>query len=78
MRPGTTFDPDAFGAFLRAQPDLGTLWAPREVWVVDGRISRTAPAGRQAGSATRATASSAASDSTAVTRAPMRASTAAP
>ncbi|MDP3969254.1 MAG: AMP-binding protein [Nocardioides sp.] len=35
MRPGTTFDPEAFGPFLAAQPDLGTLWAPREVWVVD-------------------------------------------
>jgi fatty-acyl-CoA synthase len=28
-----TFDPDAFGAFLAAQPDLGTKWAPRYVRV---------------------------------------------
>ncbi len=29
-----TFDPDAFGSFLAAQPDLGTKWAPRYVRVV--------------------------------------------
>lgn len=29
------FDPDAFGAFLAAQPDLGTKWAPRYVRVVE-------------------------------------------
>jgi len=29
------FDPAAFGDFLRAQPDLGTKWAPRYVRVVD-------------------------------------------
>jgi fatty-acyl-CoA synthase len=28
------FDPDAFAAFLAAQPDLGTKWAPRFVRVV--------------------------------------------
>jgi fatty-acyl-CoA synthase len=32
---GTSFDADAFGAFLAAQPDLGTKWAPRFVRVVD-------------------------------------------
>jgi fatty-acyl-CoA synthase len=32
--PGTGFDPDAFAAFLAAQPDLGTKWAPRFVRVV--------------------------------------------
>jgi fatty-acyl-CoA synthase len=35
LRPGTTFDPAAFAAFLAAQPDLGTKWAPRFVRVVD-------------------------------------------
>jgi fatty-acyl-CoA synthase len=34
MVPGTGFDPDAFAAFLAAQPDLGTKWAPRFVRVV--------------------------------------------
>jgi fatty-acyl-CoA synthase len=29
------FDPEAFGAFLLAQPDLGTKWAPRYVRVID-------------------------------------------
>jgi acyl-CoA synthetase (AMP-forming)/AMP-acid ligase II len=33
MRAAETFDPDAFGAFLAAQPDLGTKWAPRYVRV---------------------------------------------
>jgi fatty-acyl-CoA synthase len=33
MRAGETFDPDAFDAFLAAQPDLGTKWAPRYVRV---------------------------------------------
>jgi len=33
LDPGTTFDPDTFGAFLAAQPDLGTKWAPRYVRV---------------------------------------------
>lgn len=32
---GASFDPDALGAFLAAQPDLGTKWAPRFVRVVD-------------------------------------------
>jgi fatty-acyl-CoA synthase len=31
---GTRFDPDAFAAFLAAQPDLGTKWAPRFVRLV--------------------------------------------
>ncbi|WP_235736576.1 AMP-binding protein [Nocardioides alcanivorans] len=29
------FDPEAFGSFLRAQPDLGTKWSPAYVKVVD-------------------------------------------
>lgn len=33
LSPGTTFDPDAFAAFLAAQDDLGTKWAPRFVRV---------------------------------------------
>jgi fatty-acyl-CoA synthase len=33
LRPGTAFDPSAFGRFLAAQPDLGTKWAPRFVRV---------------------------------------------
>ncbi|MCP2338583.1 fatty-acyl-CoA synthase [Actinomadura rupiterrae] len=32
---GRPFDPDAFAAFLKAQPDLGTKWAPRFVRLVD-------------------------------------------
>jgi fatty-acyl-CoA synthase len=32
--PGIGFDPDAFAAFLAAQPDLGTKWAPRFVRLV--------------------------------------------
>ncbi len=32
--PGTSFDPMAFSAFLAAQEDLGTKWAPRFVRVV--------------------------------------------
>ena len=31
LREGAAFDPDAFAAFLAAQPDLGTKWAPRYV-----------------------------------------------
>jgi fatty-acyl-CoA synthase len=31
LDPGANFDPDVFGAFLGAQPDLGTKWAPRYV-----------------------------------------------
>lgn len=33
LREGARFDPDAFGEFLRDQPDLGTTWAPRFVRV---------------------------------------------
>jgi fatty-acyl-CoA synthase len=35
LRPGTEFDADGFAAFLSAQPDLGTKWAPRFVRVMD-------------------------------------------
>lgn len=35
LRPGATFDVDAFAAFLDDQADLGTKWAPRFVRVVD-------------------------------------------
>jgi len=35
LRPGAAFHPDAFAAFLGAQPDLGTKWAPRFVRVAD-------------------------------------------
>ena len=38
LRPGTTFDPEGFAAFLGAQPDLGTKWTPRFV-----RIAATLP-----------------------------------
>ncbi len=38
LRPGTTFDPDGFAAFLAAQPDLGTKWTPRFV-----RVAATLP-----------------------------------
>ncbi|HEY4398286.1 MAG TPA: AMP-binding protein [Acidimicrobiia bacterium] len=38
LRPGATFDPDAFAAFLAAQPDLGTKWTPRFV-----RVATTLP-----------------------------------
>lgn len=31
----SSFDPEAFGAFLTAQSDLGTKWAPRYVRIVD-------------------------------------------
>jgi fatty-acyl-CoA synthase len=34
LEPGVTFDPAAFTAFLAAQEDLGTKWAPRYVRVV--------------------------------------------
>ncbi len=34
LTPGTTFDPEAFSAFLAAQDDLGTKWAPRFVRIV--------------------------------------------
>jgi fatty-acyl-CoA synthase len=35
LRPDRAFDPDGFAAFLTAQRDLGTKWAPRFVRVVD-------------------------------------------
>jgi len=38
LRPGVTFDPEDFAAFLAAQPDLGTKWTPRFV-----RIAPTLP-----------------------------------
>src|SRR5207245_11372693 len=38
LRPGATFDPEGFAAFLAAQPDLGTKWAPRFV-----RVAATLP-----------------------------------
>jgi fatty-acyl-CoA synthase len=45
---GARFDPEELGAFLAAQPDLGTKWAPRYVRVVDaipltatGKVDRT-------------------------------------
>jgi fatty-acyl-CoA synthase len=34
LRAGRSFDPEAFAAFLTAQPDLGTKWAPRFVRVM--------------------------------------------
>jgi len=33
LRPGAAFDPEGFAAFLAAQADLGTKWAPRFVRV---------------------------------------------
>jgi fatty-acyl-CoA synthase len=35
LRPGRELDPDGLAAFLAAQPDLGTKWAPRFVRVTD-------------------------------------------
>ncbi len=35
MAPGVNFDPDAFAAWLEAQPDLGPKWIPRYVRVSD-------------------------------------------
>jgi len=35
LAPGIELDPEAFAAFLAAQPDLGTKWAPRYVRVVE-------------------------------------------
>ncbi|MFF8470119.1 AMP-binding protein [Streptomyces griseus] len=35
LREGAVFDPAAFAAFLRAQPDLGTKMAPRFVRILD-------------------------------------------
>jgi len=38
LRPGATFDPDAFARFLADQPDMGTKWVPRFV-----RVSQSLP-----------------------------------
>jgi fatty-acyl-CoA synthase len=38
LRPGASFDPEAFAAFLAEQPDLGTKWWPRFV-----RVASTLP-----------------------------------
>jgi fatty-acyl-CoA synthase len=38
LRPGASFDPEGFAAFLAVQADLGTKWAPRFV-----RIAETLP-----------------------------------
>jgi fatty-acyl-CoA synthase len=38
LRPGTTFDGEAFGAFLSEQADLGRKWVPRYV-----RVSQALP-----------------------------------
>ena len=35
LRPDAEFDPTEFAAFVDSQPDLGPLWAPRFVRVVD-------------------------------------------
>jgi fatty-acyl-CoA synthase len=35
LRPEARFDPDEFGGFLDAQPDLGTKWSPRFVRVTE-------------------------------------------
>ena len=41
LEPGVSFDPDAFGAFLAEQPDMGVKWWPRFVRVTE-RIPLTA------------------------------------
>jgi fatty-acyl-CoA synthase len=41
LDPTTAFDPDAFGAFLAAQPDLGTKWAPRYVRITTLPVGAT-------------------------------------
>jgi fatty-acyl-CoA synthase len=38
LRPGATFDPPGFAAFLAAQPDMGSKWVPRFV-----RVSSSLP-----------------------------------
>jgi fatty-acyl-CoA synthase len=38
LRPGATFEPEGFAAFLAAQPDMGTKWTPRFV-----RVAATLP-----------------------------------
>lgn len=35
LLPGHEFDPDAFAAFLGSQPDLGQLWRPRFIRLLD-------------------------------------------
>jgi len=35
LKPGATFDPEGFDAFLAEQADLGTKWSPRYVRVVE-------------------------------------------
>jgi fatty-acyl-CoA synthase len=35
LRPGGTFEPDGFAAFLDRESDMGTKWAPRYVRVTD-------------------------------------------
>jgi fatty-acyl-CoA synthase len=35
LRPGASFDPDSFTAWLGAQPDLGTKWVPRFVRIAE-------------------------------------------
>ncbi len=41
LDPGTEFDARGFGAFLAAQPDLGTKWAPRYVRVTTLPVGAT-------------------------------------
>ena len=35
LRPGTSFDPGVFDAFLTAQADLGTKWSPQYIRIAD-------------------------------------------
>jgi fatty-acyl-CoA synthase len=35
LRPGTSFDPEAFAAFLAGESDMGTKWAPTYVRITD-------------------------------------------
>jgi fatty-acyl-CoA synthase len=35
LRPGASFDPEGFGAFLAAQADMGTKWSPRYLRITD-------------------------------------------
>jgi fatty-acyl-CoA synthase len=41
LRPGATFDPEGFAAFLAAQEDLGTKWAPRYVRICELPVTET-------------------------------------
>ena len=41
LKSGRSFDPSAFAAFLDAQPDLGTKWAPRYIRLIE-ELPRTA------------------------------------